>query len=108
MPAPRVVHFIPEQHSRCLINVLQVASVTPEPMGNLSVTIQRNFENVLDTRNLLTHMDEGNAGYAWSYYLPRRRRKYVHVGNADYTGAIICLPQIPDIKHLVQYFVTYQ
>ncbi len=78
-------------------------------------------------------MDVGNAGYAWSNYLPRRRRKYVHVGlnvasmphtldlqgrlrllplacistihgghvgNADYTGAIICLTQTPDIKNL--------
>ncbi len=84
-------------------------------------------------------MDVGNAGYAWSYYLPRRRREYIHVGldvasmphtldlqgrlrllplacistihgghvgNADYTGAIICLSQKPDSKHL-EYNLKY-
>ncbi len=31
-----------------------------------------------------------------------------HVGNADYTGAIICLTQTPDINHLVKILVISQ
>ncbi len=93
------------------------------------VTIQRISKFVFDIRYLLTHMDVGNAGYAWSNYLPRRRREYIHgrsrhpashdtctslyivgldVGNADYTGAIICLPQSPDSNHLVKILVISQ
>ncbi len=62
-------------------------------------------------------MDVGNAGYAWSYYLPRRRRKYVHgrsrlpASHGTYTSMYVVglnvasmphtlLTQTPDIKNL--------